>query len=35
VVGFVIVLAIVTSLVPALRASSTSPGEYPYDGEDG
>jgi len=31
VVGFVIVLAIVTSLIPSLRASSTAPGEYPYD----
>lgn len=30
VVAFVIVLAIITSLIPALRASRPSPGEYPY-----
>jgi ABC-type lipoprotein release transport system permease subunit len=31
VVGFVLVLAVVISLIPALRAPSVSPGEYPYD----
>ena len=31
VVGFVIVLAIVLSVIPALHAASPSPGEYPYD----
>jgi len=30
VVAFVIVVAIITSLIPALRVTSTSPGEYPY-----
>ena len=31
VVAFVLVLAIVISLVPALHAKTVSPGEYPYD----
>ena len=31
VVGFVIVLAIVFSVIPWLHAASPSPGEYPYD----
>ncbi len=31
VVGFVIVLAIVLSVIPSLHATSPSPGEYPYD----
>jgi len=35
VVAFVILVAIVTSLIPSLRATSTSPGEYPLEGDDG
>lgn len=31
VVGFVLVLAIIISLVPSIRASAVSPGTYPYD----
>jgi uncharacterized ion transporter superfamily protein YfcC len=31
VVAFVLVLAIVVTLVPGLHAKSISPGEYPYD----
>ncbi len=31
VVGFVLVLAVVISLIPSLRAPSVSPGTYPYD----
>jgi ABC-type lipoprotein release transport system permease subunit len=31
VVAFVLVLAVVISLVPALRAPRVSPGEYPFD----
>jgi putative Mn2+ efflux pump MntP len=31
VVVFVLFVAIVTSLMPGLHASKTSPGEYPYD----
>lgn len=31
VVGFVLVLAVVISLIPSLRAPSVSPGRYPYD----
>ncbi len=31
VVGFVLVLAIVISVIPALHASKVSPGTYPYD----
>ena len=31
VVGFVLVLAVVVSLIPSLRARSVSPGEYPDD----
>jgi ABC-type lipoprotein release transport system permease subunit len=31
VVGFVLVLAAVISLIPSLRAPTTSPGTYPYD----
>jgi ABC-type lipoprotein release transport system permease subunit len=30
-VAFVLVLAAVISLVPALRAPKVSPGEYPFD----
>lgn len=31
VVGFVVLLAIVISAIPALRAPTVSPGTYPYD----
>ncbi|MBI4861814.1 MAG: hypothetical protein HY815_16380 [Candidatus Riflebacteria bacterium] len=31
VVAFVILVAVITSLIPSLRVSTTSPGEYPYD----
>jgi ABC-type lipoprotein release transport system permease subunit len=31
VVAFLIVLALVVSCIPSLRASSVSPGEYPFD----
>jgi len=31
VVGFVLVLAVVISLIPALHAPRVSPGQYPYD----
>ena len=31
VVGFVLVLSIVVSVIPALHARSVSPGQYPYD----
>jgi ABC-type lipoprotein release transport system permease subunit len=31
VVGFVLVLAIVVSLIPSLRAKGVSPGHYPED----
>lgn len=31
VVAFVLVLAIVISLIPSLHASGVSPGSYPYD----
>jgi hypothetical protein len=31
VVGFVLVLAVIISLIPSLRAPSVSPGTYPYD----
>jgi hypothetical protein len=31
VVAFVLVLAVVISLVPGLHARGISPGEYPYD----
>ena len=31
VVGFVLVLAVVISLVPSLHARAVAPGEYPYD----
>jgi ABC-type lipoprotein release transport system permease subunit len=31
VVAFVLLLAIVISLIPALHAPRVSPGEYPYD----
>lgn len=31
VVGFVVVLAIILTLMPGLHAPSTSPGSYPYD----
>jgi ABC-type lipoprotein release transport system permease subunit len=31
VVAFVLVLAIVISLIPALHAPRVSPGQYPYD----
>jgi ABC-type lipoprotein release transport system permease subunit len=30
VVAFVILVAIITSLIPSLRVTSTSPGTYPY-----
>lgn len=31
VVAFVLVLAVVISLIPALHAQRVSPGEYPFD----
>jgi hypothetical protein len=31
VVAFVLVLALVITLVPSLHAKTVSPGEYPYD----
>ena len=31
VVAFIIVVAIITSLMPSLHAPRTSPGQYPYD----
>lgn len=31
VVAFLVGLALVVSCIPALRASSVSPGEYPFD----
>ncbi|MFH1242818.1 MAG: hypothetical protein V1689_10720 [Pseudomonadota bacterium] len=31
VVVFVLFVAVVTSLMPSLHASKTSPGQYPYD----
>ena len=31
VVGFVLVLAVIISLIPSMRAPSMSPGTYPYD----
>jgi ABC-type lipoprotein release transport system permease subunit len=31
VVGFVLLLAVIISLIPSLRAPSVSPGTYPYD----
>jgi hypothetical protein len=31
VVGFVLVLAIVITLIPSLRVPKVSPGAYPYD----
>jgi uncharacterized membrane protein len=31
VVGFVLILAVVISLIPSLRAKSLSPGHYPED----
>jgi hypothetical protein len=31
VVGFVLVLAIIISVIPSLHASKVSPGTYPYD----
>jgi hypothetical protein len=31
VVGFVLLLAVVISLIPALHADGVSPGRYPYD----
>jgi ABC-type lipoprotein release transport system permease subunit len=31
VVAFVLVLAIVVTLIPGLHAARVSPGEYPYD----
>ena len=31
VVGFVLVVAVVISVVPSLHAAKVSPGEYPYD----
>jgi hypothetical protein len=31
VVAFVLLLAVVISLIPALQAPSVSPGEYPFD----
>jgi ABC-type lipoprotein release transport system permease subunit len=31
VVGFVLVIAIVTSLIPSLRANGVSPGHYPEE----
>jgi ABC-type lipoprotein release transport system permease subunit len=32
-VVFVIAVALITTLMPALHAAKTSPGEYPYDDE--
>jgi surface polysaccharide O-acyltransferase-like enzyme len=32
-VVFVILVALVTTLMPGLHAAKTSPGEYPYDDE--
>ena len=34
VVAFVLVLAIVISVVPGLRASSVSPGSFPFDDDN-
>lgn len=31
VVGFVLILAVVITLIPSLHAPRVSPGEYPYD----
>jgi len=31
VVGFVLVLAVVVTVIPALHAPRVSPGEYPFD----
>ena len=31
VVGFVLVLAVVVSVIPSLHAPTVSPGQYPYD----
>ena len=31
VVGFVLVVAVVISLIPSLHAPTVSPGQYPYD----
>jgi ABC-type lipoprotein release transport system permease subunit len=31
VVAFVLVLAVIISLIPSLRAPKLSPGQYPYD----
>jgi ABC-type lipoprotein release transport system permease subunit len=31
VVAFVLLVAIITTLMPSLHASKTSPGQYPYD----
>jgi hypothetical protein len=31
VVAFVLVLAVIITLIPGLRAPRVSPGEYPYD----
>jgi hypothetical protein len=31
IVAFVLVLSLVISMIPALHAKATSPGEYPYD----
>lgn len=31
VVGFVVVVALILTLMPQLHASTTSPGSYPYD----
>ncbi len=31
VVAFVLLLAIIISLIPAIHASGVSPGEYPYE----
>jgi hypothetical protein len=33
VVAFVLVLAVIISVIPGLRAKGVSPGEFPYDDE--
>ncbi|MDP2862341.1 MAG: hypothetical protein Q8N95_06080 [Desulfobacterales bacterium] len=33
VVVFVLAVSVITTLLPGLHASKTSPGEYPYDDE--
>jgi len=33
VVGFVLLVAMITSLIPSLHAAAVSPGQYPYEDE--